>query len=174
VSCEYVSTSSRVALARIGLGSNVGDAAGHVERALAALAAIGTVTARSSLYRARAWGVREQADFVNAAALLETDLTPEQLLAALQQLEAGLGRVATYRWGPRVIDLDILAYDDLVVTLAHLVVPHPRLFERAFALVPLAEIDPSYVPARDRLGAEARAEVQRLDHPKDDGLSWHL
>jgi 2-amino-4-hydroxy-6-hydroxymethyldihydropteridine diphosphokinase len=163
-----------VALARIGLGSNVGDAAAHVERALEALGALGAVTARSSLYRSRPWGVREQADFINAAALLETQRTPEELLGALQGLEGELGRVATYRWGPRVIDLDLLAYDDLVVALPNLVVPHPRLFERAFALVPLAEIDPSYVAARDRLGPEALAEVQRLDHPKDDGLSWHL
>ena len=163
-----------MALARIGLGSNVGDAGAHVERALAALCTLGTVTARSRLYVSRPWGVREQADFINAAALLETQLGPEELLAALQRLETELGRVATYRWGPRVIDLDILAYDDVVVALAYLVVPHPRLFERAFALVPLAEIDPGYAAARDRLGPEALAEVQPLDHPKDDDLSWHL
>jgi 2-amino-4-hydroxy-6-hydroxymethyldihydropteridine diphosphokinase len=163
-----------MALARIGLGSNVGDAAAHVERALEALGSLGNVTARSSLYRSRPWGVREQADFINAAALLETQLAPEELLAALQRLESEAGRVTTYRWGPRVIDLDILAYDDLVVALPYLVVPHERLFERAFALVPLAEIDPGYVAARDQLGTEALAEVQRLDHPKDERLSWHL
>jgi 2-amino-4-hydroxy-6-hydroxymethyldihydropteridine diphosphokinase len=163
-----------MALARIGLGSNVGDAAAHVERALEALGSLGTVTARSSLYRSRPWGVREQADFINAAALLETQLAPEELLAALQRLESEAGRVTTYRWGPRVIDLDILAYGDLMVALPYLVVPHARLFERAFALVPLAEIDPGYVAARDRLGTEALAEVQRLDRPKDERLSWHL
>jgi len=163
-----------VALARIGLGSNIGDAPAEVERALVALGGLGTVIARSSLYRTKAWGVREQADFVNAAALLETSLPPEPLLRALQRLENELGRLPSYRWGPRRIDLDLLAYEDLVVDLPYLSLPHPRLLERAFALVPLAEIDPTYRDARDRLGGDALAEVERLDRPKDDGLSWHL
>src|SRR5665213_3018654 len=100
-------------LARIGLGSNAGDATANVTRALEALATLGTVTTHSQLYVSKAWGERDQPDFVNAAALLETHLDPRALLDALKALEASLGRKTTYRWGPRLIDLDILAYDDL-------------------------------------------------------------
>lgn len=151
-----------MSLARIGLGSNVGDAGRNVERALGALQALGTVKARSALYRTPAWGVTEQADFVNAAALLETQLDPPALLAALQALETELGRVETYRWGPRVIDLDILAYDDLLCDLPDLTIPHPRLFERAFALVPLAEIEPDFRPALEALPEAERLGIQRI------------
>jgi len=151
-----------MALARIGLGSNVGDSAGNVEAAVAALQRLGRVVARSALYATPAWGVQDQAGFVNAAALLETELAPRALLEALAGIEIELGRVRTYRWGPRVIDLDILAYDDLAIDEPDLVVPHPRLGERAFALVPLAEIDPTFAPACAALAASERAAVQRI------------
>jgi len=154
-----------MALARIGLGSNLGDAAANVEDALAALGSLGTVVARSSLYRTPAWGVTEQPDFVNAAALLETDLGPFALLDALKALEVRLGRVESFRWGPRDIDLDILAYDDLLLDEPTLKIPHARLHERAFALVPLAEIDPAFGPALAALPEEARAAVQRIRGP---------
>jgi len=151
-----------LAFARIGLGSNVGDAGGNVEAAVAALGRCGRVIARSSLYRTAAWGVTDQADFINAAALLETTLAPHDLLRALKELEDELGRVPTVRWGPRVIDLDILAYDDLALHTPDLVVPHERLHERAFALAPLAEIDPAYTALFAALPAADRAAVQRI------------
>ncbi|MBC5800068.1 MAG: 2-amino-4-hydroxy-6-hydroxymethyldihydropteridine diphosphokinase [Candidatus Eremiobacteraeota bacterium] len=146
-------------LARIGLGSNVGDAAAHVRDGMAALARLGSVTAQSRLYRSPAWGVTDQAPFINAAVLLETALAARELLTALQALEVELGRVATYRWGPRVIDLDILAYDDACIREPGLSVPHERLFERAFALAPLAEIDAAYGAAYQALPAAERAAV---------------
>ena len=151
-----------MALARIGVGSNVGDAVANVRRAIDELAALGTVAARSSLYRSEPWGVPEQPDFVNAAALLETVLEPRALLAALKAIEHRMGRGETQRWGPRVIDLDILAYDDLEMREPRLTIPHERLFERAFALAPLAEIDPAFQAAYGRLPAEARASVHRI------------
>ncbi len=151
-----------VSLARIGLGSNVGDAAANVEAALKALGQLGRVARRSSLYRTPAWGVKDQADFINAAALVETALAPHDLLRALEDLEADLGRVTTFRWGPRVIDLDILAYDDLVLDEIELTLPHPRLHERAFALAPLAEIEPAYAPLLAALPAAERAAIQRI------------
>lgn len=150
-------------LAAIGIGSNVGDAAGAVRRAFGRLAELGRVAAVSSLYRSAPWGVREQDPFVNAAALLETALAPRDLLAALKRIEAEEGRVATYRWGPRVLDLDILAYGEQRVDEPDLVVPHPRLRERAFALVPLAEIDPRWAAARDALPPGERAGVVELE-----------
>jgi len=149
-------------LARIGLGSNLGDPAGNLERAIAALATLGSVTACSSFYRSAPWGVTDQPEFLNAAVLMETELSPRELLAGLKRLETELGRTESYRWGPRIVDLDILAYDDLSVDEPDLIVPHPRLLERAFALAPLAEIDPAYEAALQRLPAADRAEVRRL------------
>jgi 2-amino-4-hydroxy-6-hydroxymethyldihydropteridine diphosphokinase len=151
-----------MATARIGIGSNVGDAAANVRDAFERLTELGTLTARSSLYRTRAWGVTDQPDFYNAAALLETVLAPHDLLRELKRIETDMGRVATYRWGPRVIDLDILAYDDVILDDAHLTIPHAHLRERAFALAPLAEIDAAYIPDYEALDPAARAEAVRV------------
>ncbi len=152
-----------MALAAIGIGSNVGDAAGAVRRAFERLAELGEVVAASSLYRSAPWGVTEQDPFVNAAALLETALAVRPLLRALKRIEEEEGRVATYRWGPRALDLDILAYGDERVDEPDLIVPHARLRERAFALVPLAEIDPRWAAARDALPPGERAGVVELE-----------
>ena len=104
-----------------------------------------------------------QEPFVNAAASLETALEPHPLLVALKRIEAEAGRVTTFRWGPRVLDLDILTYGELRLDDPDLVIPHARLHERAFALVPLAEIDPSYAALRDALPPGERAAVVELD-----------
>lgn len=151
--------------AYIGLGSNLGDPRENVEAASRGLAAVGTIVARSSLYRSKAWGVREQPDFINAALILETPLEPRALLGTLQTLEKRLGRTESYRWGPRIIDLDILAYAGVTLDEPGLILPHPRLGERAFALAPLAEIEPAYREAYERLPEEARAEVWRICGP---------
>jgi 2-amino-4-hydroxy-6-hydroxymethyldihydropteridine diphosphokinase len=151
-----------VPLARIGIGANIGDAAGSVRAAIDALARSGRIVRASSLYRTKAWGVPDQPDFVNAAVLLETQLRPRELLDELKRIEAQLGRRPGPRWGPRAIDLDILAYDDVVVEEPDLVVPHPRLRERAFVLVPLAEIDPSYEALAAVLPEEERDSVRPL------------
>lgn len=152
-----------MALAAIGIGSNVGDAAGTVRHAFARLAELGEVVAVSSLYTTPPWGVTDQEPFVNAAALVETALAPRPLLHALKRLEQEAGRVATYRWGPRVLDLDILAYGEERVDEPDLVVPHARLRERAFALVPLAQIDSRWAAARDALPPGERAGVVELE-----------
>jgi 2-amino-4-hydroxy-6-hydroxymethyldihydropteridine diphosphokinase len=145
--------------AAIGIGSNVGDAAALVRRAFIRLAELGTVCARSPLYRSAPWGVTEQDAFVNAAAMLDTELRPRELLAALKRIESEEGRVSTYRWGPRVLDLDILTYGNQRVDEPDLIIPHPRLHERAFALVPLADIDPRFAAQRDALPPGERAGV---------------
>lgn len=149
-------------VAAIGIGSNVGDARANVRRAFERLAELGRLVACSPLYRSEPWGVTDQAPFVNAAALVETELQPRGLLAALKRIEAEEGRVATYRWGPRLLDLDILAYDELRVDEPDLVIPHARLHERAFALVPLAAIDRRWEPERDALPPGERAAVVEL------------
>jgi 2-amino-4-hydroxy-6-hydroxymethyldihydropteridine diphosphokinase len=139
--------------AYVGIGSNLGDPVGNVSRAIEALSELGTIVSRSSLYRTKPWGKSDQPDFVNAVVLLRTRLEPQALLVKLKSLESRLGRMPSERWGPRIVDLDLLLYGDRVVADPNLHVPHPRLRERAFVLVPLAEIDSRYSSARDALPA---------------------
>ncbi|HET6395283.1 MAG TPA: 2-amino-4-hydroxy-6-hydroxymethyldihydropteridine diphosphokinase [Pseudoxanthomonas sp.] len=134
------------ARACIGLGANLGHPQATLRRAAEALGELpGTrLVALSRFYRTPAWGRIDQPDFVNAAALLHTTLRPKALLDALLEIErrAGRERDPGTRWGPRVLDLDLLLYDGRRIELPGLRVPHPHLHERAFALVPLAEIAP--------------------------------
>ena len=158
----------RVALA---LGSNVGDKVKHLRRALRAIASEPGIelTAVSRFYRTPPWGKTDQDWFVNACALGRTSLEPKALLERVKTLEVELGRAPTERWGPRVIDIDLIAYDDLTLKTEQLTLPHPELFNRAFVLMPLAEIAPDLViagvrvgEAAARLGADA-AEIAPLD-----------
>jgi 2-amino-4-hydroxy-6-hydroxymethyldihydropteridine diphosphokinase len=149
-----------MARAGIGVGSNLGDPAANVRAGIDALAEAGTIVARSRLYRTKPWGRTGQPDFFNAAAILETDLSPRELLNRMKDLERRLGRTQTERWGPRVIDFDILFYGELQVDEPGLQIPHPRLQERAFALVPLAEIDERYAADAAKLPAAERASVE--------------
>jgi len=139
-------------LAYVGIGSNLGDRFGNVRRAIGALNAVGRVRAASRPHSTMPWGRVAQPSFVNAVAKVETKLAPRDLLAALQLLERRLGRRPTYRWGPRVIDLDILTYDGLRIDEPELQLPHPRLAERPFMLDPLAEL----VPREGASGAGGR------------------
>ena len=135
----------------IALGGNVGDVRTTFVRAIPLIMArtSGTLLARSSDYETPPWGDTAQAPFINACIRLETALEPRALLATLHAIEAEFGRdrASERRWGPRPLDLDLLAYDDRAVTSDDLTLPHPRLFERAFVLVPLAEIAPGRVIA---------------------------
>ncbi len=159
-----------MALVAIGIGSNDGDAQKNVLDAFVQLQQLGTLTARSSIYRTKAWGVTDQADFYNAAAILETNLEPYDLLRELKRIEREMGRTTTFRWGPRIIDLDILTFDDRTIDDVDLQVPHVLMNERAFVLVPLAEIDPSFLVARDRLDpaqlSEIRVVITGAERPK--------
>ena len=132
--------------AAIGLGANLGDAAGSVRAAIDALVGLpGTaLQAVSRFYRTPAWGVTAQPDFINAVALIETALPPRDLLDALLAIERSFGRTRLdgERWGPRTLDLDLLLHGDATIDEPGLRVPHPHLHERAFALLPLAEIAP--------------------------------
>ncbi len=127
-------------IAYVGIGSNLGDAAFNVRRAVRALGEAGCVRQLSALRRTAPWGRTAQPWFVNAAVRLETLLSPHDLLATLQRIERRLGRRAGYRWGPRVIDLDLLLYDDVRIEEPGLLVPHPRLRQRSFVLEPLTEV----------------------------------
>ena len=141
------------ATAAIGLGANLGDAAATLRDALLAIDGLPQtrLLRASPLYRTAAWGNTDQPDFVNAAALVETVLSPRALLDALLDLERRFGRrrEAGPQWGPRVLDLDLLLHGSRVVDEPGLRVPHPHLHERAFALLPLAQVAPDMeVPGR--------------------------
>lgn len=139
-----MSTATGPVHACIGLGANLGRPVASLLQATDELSALADtrLLARSRFYRTPAWGRLDQPDFINAAALLATRLEPQVLLEALLRIErdAGRQREPGSRWGPRVLDLDLLLYDGRVLDLPGLRVPHPHLHERAFALVPLAEI----------------------------------
>ena len=144
----------------VGLGSNLADPRAQVERASRALAALPQtrLVQRSRLYRSAPWGRADQPEFVNAVVALQTELTPREMLEALLKIEraAGRARDAT-RWGPRVLDLDILLFGDRLIDEPGLHVPHPHLHERAFVLLPLAEIAPDLiVPGHGRVDDLAR------------------
>jgi 2-amino-4-hydroxy-6-hydroxymethyldihydropteridine diphosphokinase len=130
----------------IALGSNLGDSLAIVEAALATLAEMPkiAIAAKSSWYRTKAVGP-PQPDYINGCAVLQVQLSPEELLDILLATEIKFGRVRQERWGARTLDLDLLLYDNLVVDTPRLTLPHPRMRERAFVLVPLAEIAPNWI-----------------------------
>lgn len=152
-----------MAEALIALGGNIGDVRCTLDRAIAGLCdgVAVRLIARSSDYRTPPWGITDQPPFVNAAIAVSTVLTPHELLDRAQSCERALGRdrARERHWGPRSVDIDILAYDDLVLDDPTLTLPHPHLFERAFVLVPLAEIAPDRVIA----GRKVAAALAMLD-----------
>jgi 2-amino-4-hydroxy-6-hydroxymethyldihydropteridine diphosphokinase len=137
----------------LGLGSNLGDKAGNLRRALTLLAAVPEVTIvrQSRFYETPPWGDVQQDTFLNAVAEMATTLDPRALLSRLKEIERQMGREPTRRWGPRIIDLDILLFNDVVVATPDLVIPHAHLRERAFMLVPLLELAPDLVDPLTRV-----------------------
>lgn len=156
----------------LGLGSNLGDREFNLLQAIEQLRLLGDVVKVSRPYETDPVGYVDQPEFLNAALLLETDLDPWTLLGRLKAVEADLGRVETVRFGPRTIDLDILIFDDLVLSDPELTIPHPRLTERAFVLVPLAEIAPDLVVPG--VGLTVRELAGRVDGAGVRPARWQL
>jgi 2-amino-4-hydroxy-6-hydroxymethyldihydropteridine diphosphokinase len=155
-----------MAEALVALGGNTGQESElrtRLDRAIAAFCdgAQVRLIARSSDYRTPPWGVTDQPPFINCAIVAATDLPPPALLARAQAVERRFGRERERerRWGPRALDIDLIAYDDIALDTATLTLPHPRLFERAFELAPLAEI----VPTRRVAGIRIGDALARLD-----------
>ncbi|MBN9242706.1 MAG: 2-amino-4-hydroxy-6-hydroxymethyldihydropteridine diphosphokinase [Mesorhizobium sp.] len=159
--------------AYLSLGGNLGDPAASMSAALAMLDddPATKVAAVSSLYRTPPWGKTDQPDFLNAAAELSTALSARALLDLCLEAEHRLKRVRGERWGPRLIDLDILMFGDSEIHEPGLDLPHPRMLERAFVLAPLAEIAPALVlegvSAADRLASADKAGIERLPSGRD-------
>jgi 2-amino-4-hydroxy-6-hydroxymethyldihydropteridine diphosphokinase len=155
----------------LGLGSNIGDKPANIRRALALLEERGIIRlcAVSSIYRTPPWGYTPQEFFANACALAETDLAPLELLTAVNAIEKEMGRKPSIRWGPRLIDIDILFYGTEPFEDSKLSLPHKSLFDRAFVLVPLAEIAPN-LEISGRSIAEAAKSIQGVPLQKwEDG-----
>jgi 2-amino-4-hydroxy-6-hydroxymethyldihydropteridine diphosphokinase len=154
----------------IALGGNVGDVRATFQKAIGNICGMtqASLTARSSDYATPPWGDEHQARFINACIAIDTSLDPHALLFTLHKIEHKFGRDRTRetRWGPRTLDLDLIAYDDVSIRTPDLTLPHPRLFERAFVLVPLAEIAPDRMIAgrsiKAALAGLPTAGIERL------------
>lgn len=157
----------------LSLGGNLGDPALSMGAALRMLDSNREtrVVAVSSLYRTPPWGKTDQPDFLNAAAMIETSLSPRGLLDLCLEAERKLKRVREERWGPRLIDIDILAFGDRTIHEEGLEVPHPRMLERAFVLIPLAEIAPDFQASgktlADYLISADTTGIERLERNRD-------
>ncbi len=161
-----------MANALIALGGNVGDVRATFQKAIANICGMtqAALLARSSDYATPPWGDEQQARFINACIEIETSLDPHALLFTLQKIETKFGRdrAQERRWGPRTLDLDLIAYDDVSMQRPELTLPHPRLFERAFVLVPLAEIAPGRVIAgRSVISALAQLSTEGIERLPD-------
>ncbi|MFM8448829.1 MAG: 2-amino-4-hydroxy-6-hydroxymethyldihydropteridine diphosphokinase [Haliscomenobacter sp.] len=129
----------------LGLGTNLGDRSQHLSHALQALQQqVGTCLHQSSVYVSAPWGLSDQPDFYNQVALFATSLSPEDLLQVILRIEKEMGRVRETKWGQRLIDIDILFYDDLIINRPNLTIPHPFIHERNFVLIPLLELAAGY------------------------------
>ncbi|TVQ49031.1 MAG: 2-amino-4-hydroxy-6-hydroxymethyldihydropteridine diphosphokinase [Gloeocapsa sp. DLM2.Bin57] len=150
----------------IALGSNQGDSLSILENAVTELDKIPEISliSCSNWYQTKAIGPI-QPDYLNGCAILEVTLTPEELLTKLLEVEAKFGRVRTLKWGPRTLDLDLLLYGDIILETPSLQIPHPRMHQRAFVLVPLAEIAPDWI---DPVSQKAIASLLEQINYKDD------
>ncbi len=126
----------------LALGSNVGNSKSHINKAIKLLSRTVSDIKSAPIYVSKAVGYTDQADFYNTALRGNTKLEPLELLAFVKEVESIIGRIQRFHWGPREIDIDIIFYDNLVIDLPTLIIPHPRLHERDFVLKPLADIDP--------------------------------
>jgi len=133
----------------LGLGSNIGNANQNIVQAIDLISAIDNVevTNKASFYLSKAWGKTDQDDFINTVIEIKCSLSPEELLKSLKKVEGDMGRIKKEKWGPRIIDIDILTFADCEVNLPHLKIPHPYMTQRSFVMAPLYELNQSMIIA---------------------------
>jgi 2-amino-4-hydroxy-6-hydroxymethyldihydropteridine diphosphokinase len=159
-------------LAYLALGSNVGDRLGHLRKAVELLASTPGISVLrvDGVYETEPLGVRDQPWFLNSVVEVSTTLSPDDLLSAVKAVERSIGRTVTYRWGPREIDVDILLYEGVQISSERLTVPHPRMGERLFVLLPLRELCPQWRDGRgvgiDELIARLRGTAEVRPYPE--------
>ena len=159
----------------LSLGSNLGDRQTNLFHAMQLLGPEVSIESVSSVYETEPWGIQEQPHYLNCAVAANTDLAPQEVLIKLKSIETELGRQPTVRYGPRLVDLDLLLYDELVMSTDELTIPHPRMLERAFVLVPLAEIAGSLkhpisgLSFTQMAGAANKAGIELYDPNIKDG-----
>ena len=147
----------------LALGSNLGERLTNLKQAISSLTPQLEVKAKSQVYETPPWGYKDQPKFLNQVIKAQTYLDPEPLLKHLKRLEVALGRKESFPNGPRLIDLDILFYDDQVLNTPSLVIPHPRLQERGFVLLPLMDIDPDLVHPVNKMSVREMAAMCNMD-----------
>lgn len=154
----------------LSIGTNIGEREKNLQQAVQALMEQSAVQVKriSSIYETAAVGYTEQADFLNIAVAVETTLIAQEMLEVCQSIENELGRVREMRWGPRIIDLDILLYNQETIETESLIIPHPRMYERAFVLVPLKEIAPS----NGKVHEKAKCTLQAFDIEQEGVTLW--
>jgi len=153
----------------LSLGSNLGDRLQILRKAVCALERQGfTILALSDVFETPPWGVKDQPRFLNACVLAETSLSPEEVLAEVKEIEKSLGRTRTWRWGPRLIDLDIIFYDNVVMDTPALTIPHAEMARRAFVLLPLTQAAPYW--RHPVTGFTAEEMARALPDEETEGL----
>ncbi|MEK4227927.1 2-amino-4-hydroxy-6-hydroxymethyldihydropteridine diphosphokinase [Solibacillus sp. FSL H8-0538] len=154
----------------LSIGTNIGERAANLQEAVRRLMSHPAIEVKvvSSIYETAPVGFVDQASFLNIAVAIETMLLPFEVLEVCQSIENELGRVREFRWGPRIIDLDILLYNHENIEAEHLIIPHPRMYERAFVLVPLVEI----ASADCAMLGQARLALQAIDREKEGVKQW--
>ena len=145
----------------LSLGSNLNDRFGNLQRAVDALQKHVNITAISPVFATEPWGDTDQPPFLNICVAAKSDLTPRELLHLIQAIETEMGREPSRRWGPRLIDIDILFYDKIIIQDEELTIPHPHLAERAFVLAPLAVIIPDF--RHPQTGLSVQEMLERVD-----------